>query len=75
MAAKEETLGLLHELTADHLMRRLRAGDMTAAELAVAVKFLKDNGIETDPDNEKMKALQAKAAATLDYPFDPASAH
>lgn len=35
----------LHAAVAEELASRIKAGEATAADLAVAVKFLKDNGI------------------------------
>jgi len=46
MAAKEETLGLLHEAVAQDLLAKVRSGEASAQELNAAIKFLKDNGIE-----------------------------
>jgi len=46
MAAKEETLGLLHEAVALDLLAKVQSGEATAAELNAAIKFLKDNDIE-----------------------------
>ena len=46
MAAKEELLGLLHEAVAADLLLRLQSGEATPQEIAQAIKFLKDNGIE-----------------------------
>tara|TARA_R100000808_G_C2149103_1_gene157423 strand:+ start:728 stop:943 length:216 start_codon:yes stop_codon:yes gene_type:complete len=48
MSAKEETLGELHEALANELLRKIKTGEATASELSVAVKFLKDNGIEAE---------------------------
>lgn len=49
MAAKEETLGLLHEAIALDLLARIKSGEASAQELNAAIKFLKDNGIEALP--------------------------
>lgn len=49
MAAKEETLGMLHEAIALDLLTRIKSGEATAQELNAAIKFLKDNGIEALP--------------------------
>lgn len=38
----------LHEAIAKDLLERVKAGDATAAELSVAVKFLKDNNANLD---------------------------
>lgn len=46
MTATSKTLGDLHEGIAQELLSRIRSGEATAAELSVATKFLKDNGIE-----------------------------
>lgn len=42
---EKEVLEKLHTAIADELVSRIKSGEATAAELAVAVKFLKDNGI------------------------------
>lgn len=46
--ADNETLNGLHSKIADHFLKILASGDTTAAELAVMVKFLKDNNIEAN---------------------------
>ena len=48
MSATEETLSDLHESLAKELLRKIKSGNATASELSVAVKFLKDNGIEAE---------------------------
>ena len=54
----EATLSSLHGALADDLLRRVRSGEATAAELAVAVKFLKDNHIDCEPSaNKQMQSL------------------
>ena len=45
--ADNETLNALHGLLAAELMRKIRSGEATAAELNVARQMLKDNGIES----------------------------
>lgn len=58
MAASEELLGKLHDMVASDLLRRIETGEATAQELAQAIKFLKDNGIEAIPvENGKLQAL------------------
>lgn len=44
--ATSKELDALHALVAQTLAAKLRSGEATAAEISVAVKFLKDNGIE-----------------------------
>lgn len=46
MAAQKETLEALHEAVAQDLIRRVKSGEASAAELSTAVRFLKDNNIE-----------------------------
>ena len=61
MAASEELLGRLHSIVADDLIRRINTGEATAQELAQAIKFLKDNGIEALPEaNDKLQNLADK---------------
>lgn len=44
-----EKLSALHEAVADELLTRIKSGDAKPADLSVAVKFLKDNGIDAVP--------------------------
>lgn len=44
--ATEDLLGQLHNLTAEALIKKVASGEATAAEIANAIRFLKDNGIE-----------------------------
>ena len=44
----KDLLESLHEAVAIDLLRRVQAGEATASELSVAVKFLKDNGANLD---------------------------
>ena len=74
MAAPETKLGLLHERLADRFLKALDDPECPAAVLNVIAKFLKDNSIECDPNDDKMKALASKASA-LEFPFDPAQTH
>lgn len=43
--ADNKTLDALHAAVAEVLAKRLRGEEATAADISVAVKFLKDNGI------------------------------
>ena len=52
------TLNMLHEAVAEELLARVRSGEAKPADLSVAVKFLKDNGIEAIPtDGSLLQAL------------------
>jgi hypothetical protein len=57
-AAKEEMQDL-HALIARGLKDRIESGEATAADYSVAVKFLKDNGIEVaaPEDNDALNEL------------------
>lgn len=46
MSASNEIMASIHEAVATELLRRIKSGEAAASELSVAVKFLKDNGIE-----------------------------
>lgn len=46
-----EILNELHEAVASDLLFKIKSGEAKAADLSVAAKFLKDNGIEAIPTN------------------------
>jgi len=51
-------LNELHEAVALELLARIKTGDAKPADLSVAVKFLKDNGIEAIPtDGSALRAI------------------
>ena len=62
----QDLLAKLHEAVGDELLQRIQSGEATSADLSVATKFLKDNGINIDvedsppalpfTDNEERKA-------------------
>jgi len=51
-AAINKVLEDLHVATAKDLLRRVKSGEATPAELTAALKMLKDNGIEAMPTQE-----------------------
>lgn len=58
MAASIDQLGALHALVADELTRRIQSGEATAADIAQAIKLLKDNNISAIPtDNNPLGQL------------------
>jgi HKD family nuclease len=67
MKADEEILALLHNAVAEALVAKVKSGEATAAELAVSIKFLKDNGITAvlAPDSPLSSLVDE-----LDMPFD-----
>lgn len=48
----EDLLVTLHTAVAEILLAKIRSGEAKSADLGVAVRFLKDNGIEAVPTNE-----------------------
>lgn len=52
MPASQDVLGKLHELVATELTRRIESGEATAADIAQAIKLLKDNNITAIPTND-----------------------
>lgn len=65
--AAQESLENLHGALAEALAARIRSGDATAADLAVARQFLKDNGVDAIPT--KSNGL-GKLADQLPFPGD-----
>lgn len=73
-AAHEDLLGQLHRMTAEHMIQILRNGEYKAAELAVIVKFLKDNNIQCDVSDENMRKLaHATRDNIVNFPFGAAA--
>lgn len=49
MTATKDMLDSLHRAVCEDLMAKIQSGEAKAADLAAAIKFLKDNGIEAIP--------------------------
>lgn len=47
--ADRELMEAMHRSLAEGLLAKIRSGEATAADLAVARQFLKDNGIDAIP--------------------------
>lgn len=71
--ASEEILSDLHALIATSLIDKIKSGEASSADLSVAVKFLKDNGINCiGTQNDDMKELvDALPSFPLDDGYDP----
>ena len=55
---KDEALNSLFDAVADELLTKIKSGEAKPADLAVAVKFLKDNNITCLPtDGNSLEAL------------------
>ena len=56
--ATNDIMDALHGEVARELKKRIATGAATAADISNAIKFLKDNGIEADPNvNPDVKSL------------------
>lgn len=67
--ASEALLGELHEMTAKHLLARIKAGDASPAEVACALKMLKDNNIEVIiRRGSALAAISAEVLEALPFP-------
>jgi len=65
--ATEELLDALHGAIAEDLVTKIRSGDASPAELAAAIRFLKDNNITAVPDlNPGLKALAEDLPSFID---------
>lgn len=58
----------LHDAVATELARRIDTGEASAADMANAIKFLKDNGINAD--GRKNPLLSSLAEKAMRLPFD-----
>lgn len=72
LAATEDTLGSIHELTAEYCKQRLEAALETGepippAELGAITKFLKDNNIECTKKDMEEKFSDIIKLAAPDY--------
>ncbi len=61
-----DILADLHEAIAKDLLRRVASGEAQASELSVAVKFLKDNGIEARATDDSPLANLAASFPSFD---------
>ena len=66
MSNLNDLLEKLHEERAKDLLVRIQSGEATAAEMANAIRFLKDNGI--DANTGQSQPLMNLATV---LPFDP----
>jgi len=67
--ADEQAMANLHGLLAKALAQKIEDGTATAADLSVAAKFLKDNGIDcVGSQNANVTSL----AESMDFPVDVA---
>ena len=69
---KEEVLQSLFDAVADDLLIKIKSGEAKPADLAVAVKFLKDNNITCVPTDgnsleELMKSMPFTTEDKLPY--------
>jgi hypothetical protein len=73
--ATNDALAVLHSAIAQTLTERIVSGEASAADISNAIKFLKDNGIEADPEvNTDVQSL-AHQFPSFDDDADEAVAH
>lgn len=70
--AKAEVLEDIHVSLAESLLKRIKDGSATAADLSVARQFLKDNGIEGNAANH---APLRELGATLPFQAEERAAN
>ena len=66
MAATTSKLGELHEVVAQELLNRVRSGEASAADIANALKMLKDNGVEARGDKNPTLGSLAREFPVFD---------
>lgn len=67
--ASNKQMEELHELVAKKLKKMVESDEATAADISVAIKFLKDNNVMADPDlNSTIEELK-KTVDTKTLPF------
>jgi translation elongation factor EF-1beta len=66
----EDRLAELHSKVAEKLISKINSDEVTVADLAIAIKFLKDNAIVADINSSKvLSELEEKINAhTLPFP-------
>lgn len=72
-AASKDVMDELHAQVAAELKARIASGEATASDIANAIKFLKDNGIEARPD--KNPGLQSLARQFPTFDEDEHATH
>ena len=66
--AETEKLNTLFDAVADELLTKIKTGEAKPADLAVAVKFLKDNNITCVPtDGNSLEALMKTMPFSNEY--------
>lgn len=68
--AKQDTLALLHEKVAKKLLEMVNNPDATAQDIAQAIKFLKDNNIQADPELNDAVGKLKEEVDVLKLPFN-----
>jgi hypothetical protein len=71
-AATKDFLALLHQELALQLTEKIKSGSATAADMAVARQFLKDNGIEAAPaPGSPLEKLQNASRTLPEFGEEP----
>ncbi|WP_018123365.1 hypothetical protein [Desulfovibrio oxyclinae] len=67
--ATQDSLSELHGMLAKVMSEKLKSGDVTASDLNVIRAFLKDNGVDTDPQTDEN--MQSIVNELPEYDMDP----
>ena len=62
----EDKLALLHRIVAEELIERISSGEASPSDLSNAIKFLKDNGIDSNLEDNAAPVI--RLAESLPYP-------
>lgn len=69
----KKTYEALHEATVKELLKRVKSGTATAADLGVARQLLRDNGIDIGAERQKKPMLHLAEQLPFDAEEDQAA--
>lgn len=70
LKANEDLLNKIHRRIADKLLEKLESDEVADSDIALAIKFLKDNNIKADPEfNPSVAKLQNQTVDVKKLPF------
>lgn len=70
LKANEDVLNQIHSLVASNILKRLESGEVDASDIALAIKFLKDNNVQAELEfNSTVKQIQNEVVEVKKLPF------
>lgn len=70
LKANEDVLNQIHSLVANNILKRLESGEVDASDIALAIKFLKDNNVQAELEfNSTVKQIQNEVVEVKKLPF------